>query len=75
MPKALTPKTLIPKTFPKDINPKDIDPKDSDLMLEFEKGMDEDRKREMLCHWDAALCHMTLLMRWLRHHLLDPDQE
>jgi len=40
----------------------DIDPKESNLMLDFEKGMDEDRRREMRCHWAAAPCHMTLLM-------------
>ncbi len=60
---------------PKDVDPQDIDPKDSDLMLDFEKGMDEDSRREMLCHWAAALCHMPLWIWWVCHHLQDSGQE
>lgn len=61
-----TPKTSFPKT---------VITKHSDLMLGAEEEMDEDRRREMLCHWAAALCHMTLLMWWVHHHLQDSDQE
>ena len=60
---------------PKNIDPKDIDPKDFDLMLDSEQGMGEDRRREMLCHWAAATCHMTPRMWWVCHHLQDSDQE
>ena len=74
--KDIDPKDIKHKdSDPKDIDPKNIDLKDADLMLDSEKGMDEDRRREMLCHWAAALCHMTLLTWWVRPHLQDSDQE
>ena len=44
-------------------------------MLDFEKGMDEDRRREMLCRWAAVSCHTTLRMWWVCHCLQDSDQE
>ena len=75
-PKDIDPKDIDSKDVdPKDMDPKDIDLKDSDLMLDSEQGMDEDRRREMLCHWAAATCHMTPRMWWVRHHLQDSDQE